>query len=106
MIEQPTRCESMSALALVRAKSPVPIAADQAIFVPEDALNCVRHDAADLMVVGPHETAGITRMLKVAAIAEAAGININLHGLYESGITTHSHLQVAACISNLDDGNQ
>ena len=42
----------------------------------------------------------------ISAIAEAAGINICLHGLYESGITTCATLQAAVTIPNVDDGNQ
>ena len=45
-------------------------------------------------------------MRKAAAVAEAAGLNICLHGVYESGITTCASNQVAATIPNLDDGNQ
>ena len=41
-----------------------------------------------------------------AAIAEAAGVNICLHGVFESGITTCAANQAAATIPNLDDGNQ
>ena len=45
-------------------------------------------------------------MRKAAAVAEARGLNICLHGVYESGITTCASNQVAATIPNLDDGNQ
>jgi muconate cycloisomerase len=45
-------------------------------------------------------------MRKAAAVAEAAGLNICLHGVYESGITTCASNQVAATVPNLDDGNQ
>lgn len=105
-IEQPTRHESMSALAHVKAASPVPIAADQAVFSPEDVYDVCRHNAADIIVLGLHETGGILRFVKAAAIAEAAGLNICLHGLYETGITTCATNQAAAVLANLDDGNQ
>ena len=59
-----------------------------------------------MIVLGVHETGGISRFCKAAAIAEAAGINICLHGLYETGITTCAMNQVATTIANLDDGNQ
>jgi L-alanine-DL-glutamate epimerase-like enolase superfamily enzyme len=105
-IEQPTNCESVSALAQVRANSPVAIAADQLVFTPYDAYNVCRANAADLIVLGLHETGGLLRFSKVAHIAEAAGIDICIHGLYETGITTCAANQVAATIPNLDDGNQ
>ena len=105
-VEQPTNCESVAALAQVRANSPVAIAADQLVFTPYDAYNVCRENAADLIVLGLHETGGLLRFSKVAHIAEAAGIDICIHGLYETGITTCAANQVAATLPNLDDGNQ
>jgi len=105
-IEQPTNCESVAALAQVHANSPVAIAADQLVFTPYDAYNVCRENAADLIVLGLHETGGLLRFSKVAHIAEAAGIDICIHGLYETGITTCAANQVAATLPNLDDGNQ
>jgi len=105
-IEQPTRSDSLAALAHVKAASPVAIAADQLVFTPEDVYEVCRRQAADVIVLGLHETDGIGRLCKAAAIAEAAGVNVCLHGLYESGITTCASNQVGATLNNLDDGNQ
>ncbi len=90
VVEQPTHCESVAALAQVRATSPIPISADQAVFTPFDAYDVCRQQAADLIVVGLYETGGLTRFAKVAHIAEAAGINVCIHGLFETGITALS----------------
>lgn len=106
VVEQPTDCESIAALAQVRANSPIAISADQSVFTPFDAYDVCRQQAADLIVIGLHETGGLTRLSKVAHIAEAAGINICIHGLFETGITTCASNQIAATIPNLDDGNQ
>ena len=105
-IEQPTNAESISALAQVRANSPIAIAADQSVFTSYDAFNICREKAADLIVLGLHETGGLAPFRKIAHIAEAAGIDICLHGLYETGITTCAANQVGSTIRNLDDGNQ
>ncbi|MCP3689283.1 MAG: mandelate racemase/muconate lactonizing enzyme family protein [Gammaproteobacteria bacterium] len=105
-IEQPTNCESITALAQVRANSPVAIAADQLVFTPQDAFNVCREKAADLIVLGLHETGGLLRFSKASHVAEAAGIDVCIHGLYETGITTCAANQVAATLPNLDDGNQ
>lgn len=105
-LEQPTNSDSLAALAQVKAASSIPIAADQLVFTPEDVYEVCRAQAADLIVLGPHETGGISRFLKAAAIAEAAGLNVCLHGLYETGITTCVCNQIGASLTNLDDGNQ
>jgi L-alanine-DL-glutamate epimerase-like enolase superfamily enzyme len=106
VVEQPTHCESVAALAQVRANSPISISADQSVFTPFEAFEVCRQRAADLVVVGLHETGGLVRFSKVAHIVEAAGLNICLHGLYETGITTCASNQIAATIPNLDDANQ
>ena len=98
--------ESPAALARLRRVSPVPIAADQMVSTPQQVFEVCRHEAADVIVLGIHETGGLGGMRKAAAVAEAAGLNICLHGVYESGITTCASNQVAATVPNLDDGNQ
>ncbi len=105
-VEQPVSSDSLPALAQVSASSPIPISADQAVFGPGDVFDVCRQGAADVIVLGLHEAGGFTRFRKAAAIAEAAGVNICLHGLHESGITTCAANQAAATIPNLDDGNQ
>ena len=105
-VEQPTHCESISTLAQVRANSPVAIAADQAVFTPYDAYDVCREKAADLIVLGLHETGGVARFRKTAHVAEAADIDICIHGLYETGITTVASHHAAVTLPNLDDGNQ
>lgn len=106
MVEQPTNAESIAALAQVRERSPIAIAADQLVFTPQDAYDVCREKAADMITLGLHETGGIARFRKVAHIAEAAGIDICIHGLYETGISTTAANQVGATLPNLDDGNQ
>jgi muconate cycloisomerase len=105
-IEQPCNAESISALGQIRAGSPIAIAADQLVFTPHEAFEICARRAADLIVIGPHETGGLARMADVARIAEAAGLTICLHGLYETGITTCAAHQLAAACANIDDGNQ
>ena len=106
VIEQPTDSKSLAALKHVKETSPIAIAADQVIFTPEDVFEVCRNQAADLIVLGLHEAGGVSQFCKAAAIAETAGLNICIHGIYETGITTCASNQVAATLKNLDDGNQ
>ncbi len=105
-IEQPTPSDSLSAMLRLKTCGTVPLAADQMVFTPEDVFSVCATKAADLIVLGLHETGGIGRFVQAAAIAAAGGLNICLHGLYETGITTCASNQVGAVIANLDDGNQ
>ncbi len=45
-------------------------------------------------------------MLKAAAVAEAAGVRLCIHGTVETGITACANHQAALAIANIDDGNQ
>ena len=105
-IEQPTPASSIDALAHVKASVDVPIAADQSVLTAADVHDVCRRRAADIVVLGLHECGGIVPLRKAAAVAEAAGLNLCLHGVFESGITTCATNQAAATIANLDDGNQ
>src|SRR5262245_61482350 len=105
-IEQPTPSGSIAALAHVKRSVAIPIAADQCVYTPNDVYEICRQQAADLIVLGLHETGGIGGLRKAAAVAEAAGLNICLHGVFESGITTCASYQAALTLPNLDDGNQ
>ena len=106
MFEQPCDHRSLQALRQIRENSPVAIAADQSVFDAADVYNAVRMGAADLIVLGLHETGGVVPFIEAAAVAAAAGINICLHGVHETGITTCASNHAAAVITNLDDGNQ
>ena len=106
-IEQPIPGRTGSeGLARLRAVTDIPIAADQTVYSADDAHDICRNRAADVIVLGLHETCGVVRFRKAAAVAEAAAVNICLHGVFETGITTCASNQVAATINNMDDGNQ
>jgi muconate cycloisomerase len=106
-IEQPLPARAGSAaLAKLRASTGIPIAADQTVYSPDDVYDICRSDAADVITLGMHETGGAGRYRKAAAVAEAAGLNVCIHGVFETGITTCATNQVASTIPNLDDGNQ
>jgi L-alanine-DL-glutamate epimerase-like enolase superfamily enzyme len=106
-IEQPVPGRTGSeGLSRLRAVTSIPIAADQTAYSADDVFELCRNRAADVIVLGLHETCGVLRFRKAAAVAEAAGVNICLHGVFETGITTCASNQVAATLGNMDDGNQ
>lgn len=105
-IEQPTPSWSLPALAQVKKSVGVAIAADQAVFTLNDVYEVCRMQAADVIVIGPREIGGIQPMVKAAAIAEAAGINVCIHSSFTTGITTCAEYHIGKFIPNLDIGNQ
>ena len=106
MIEQPVDSSALAALSQLRNSVDTPIAADQAVHTIHDVFEICQKQAADLIVLGLHECGGILNFIKASSIAEAAGLNVCIHGNFESGITTCAAHQAALTIPNLDDANQ
>ena len=106
MIEQPCNHMNINVLKQIKDLNKVSIGVDQSVFNLNDLFQIALLNAADLVILGLHETGGIGGLKKAAAVAESAGLNICIHGLHETGITTCAANQVAATIPNLDDGNQ
>ena len=105
-IEQPTTGQSIQALRQVKDAVSVPIAADQAVFTIADVYEVCRQRAADVIVLSPHECGGLLAFKKAAAVAEAAGISICLHGQSVTGVTDCAQHQIGLTLPNLTDGNQ
>ena len=105
-IEQPTVSFSIPAMAQVRQAVGIPIVADQAAFTLYDVYEICRQQAADMICIGPREIGGVQPMMKVAAVAESAGLKICIHSSFTTGITTCAEHHIALAIPNLDDGNQ
>jgi muconate cycloisomerase len=105
-IEQPTPLMSVAALRQVKESVGVPIAADQAVFTPADVFEICRQRAADVIVLSPHEAGGLLAFGKAAAIAEAAGVPVCLHGQSVSGITDAAQHHLGLRTVNLTAGNQ
>jgi len=105
-IEQPTPLQSIAALRQVKEAVSVPIAADQAVFTPADVYEICRQRAADVIVLSPHEAGGLLAFGKAAAIAEAAGVPVCLHGQGVSSITDAAQHHLGLRTANLTAGNQ
>ncbi|HAD28410.1 MAG TPA: hypothetical protein DCF96_07080 [Rhodobacteraceae bacterium] len=107
MVEQPVSAVAgVPALKALKQSCSVPIAADQSVYTLEEAHAMCSSGAASLLTVGLHETGGILGFRRVAAIAQVFDINVCIHGVWETGITTCASIQAASGVPNLDDGNQ
>ena len=95
--EQPVRMDDLEAARFVRAHVDVPIALDETVRGPREALAAAKAGACDILVVKLMKTGGILNALKVNAIAEAAGISVMMGNMGESslGLAAHFHLNVA-----------
>jgi muconate cycloisomerase len=101
LFEQPTRRGDHEAMALVRRRSPVPIMADESVFTPPDALEVIRHGAADVLSLYPGKHGGIRQTQQIAKLAEAAGIPCTIGSNLEREVATAAMAHVTACTANI-----
>jgi len=91
-IEQPVARRDLRGMAEIRrAAGGVPVMADEAIFTLQDAYAIAEARAADAFCIKLYKLGGITPAKKIAAIAEAANIQLNCGGL-----AAQSQLEAAA----------
>lgn len=97
-LEQPLPRTQLEGLARLRNKLDVPIFVDESVFTPEDALRVAQAGACDTIVLKLYKCGGITGAQRVAHVAAAAGIGVNVGGTAQG-----SQLEAAAaahlCVS-------
>ncbi|MCD6444104.1 muconate cycloisomerase [Candidatus Bathyarchaeota archaeon] len=84
-LEQPVPTWDYEGLRRIVSMSPIPVAVDESVFSHYDLFKLLSMDALDLVVLKLAKS-GIVGNLKIAALAEAAGIDLFASGMTESGV--------------------
>lgn len=109
LVEQPVPADDLPGLARVRDRVSVPVAADEAVFTPADAMAVVRAGAADVLNVKLGKS-GPLAVAEVAAIADAANLELMVGCMLESAVGIHASAHVVAGLGTFDyvdlDGNR
>jgi L-alanine-DL-glutamate epimerase-like enolase superfamily enzyme len=82
-VEEPVRRDDLAACRFVRERVDVPIALDESVRGPREALAAVRAGACDIINVKLMKCGGILNALKVNAIAEAGGVALHVGSMGE-----------------------
>jgi L-alanine-DL-glutamate epimerase-like enolase superfamily enzyme len=95
--EEPVPHWNNSGLRWVREKSPIPVMADESLFDHHDAFRLASMGACDYFNIKLCKAGGIHLALKIAAIAEAAGMKCQLGSMHETrlGMSANAHLALA-----------
>jgi muconate cycloisomerase len=101
LAEQPLPAWNIQGMARLRARSTVPLMADECVFSIHDMLDVARAGAADVVSLKLVKHGGLLMMRDVAAVAQAAGIGLYGGCLLESSIGAAAHLQVFAGLRDL-----
>jgi len=99
-VEQPVPDFDVQGLAQVRRAVSVPIAADEACTDVRSALELIKADACDVLVVYPSEAGGLRRAHQIGALADAAGKWCTIGSWAELGVATIGNAHVVASSSN------
>ncbi len=101
LVEQPLPAWNVAGMARVRARSAVPLMADECVFSTHDMLGVAQSAAADVVSLKLVKHAGLLNLHKVAVVAEAAGIGLYGGCLLESSIGAAAHLHAFAGLRDL-----
>jgi muconate cycloisomerase len=104
LVEQPLPAWNVAGMARIRARSSVPLMADECVFSTHDMLHVAQCAAADVVSLKLVKHAGLLNLRDVAAVAEAAGIGLYGGCLLESSIGAAAHLHAFAGLRTLDWG--
>jgi muconate cycloisomerase len=101
LFEQPTRRGDHLAMAEVRQRSGIPIMADESVFTPQDALDVIRHQAADVLSLYPGKHGGLRATQAIAKLAEAAGVPCTIGSNLEREVATAAMAHITVCTANI-----
>jgi len=98
LLEQPLAAADVAALGRVRAASPIPIAADEAVCDEDAAARLLDAGAADLFVVKPAALGGLRAAGRIARSARRAGVGVVVTSFLDSSLGIATALHFAASL--------
>ncbi len=101
LVSQPVSRFDMDGLSMVRKAVATPILADECVFGPEDVMEVVRREAADMINIKVMKSGGIYNSKKMANIAEMADLPCLIGSMIELGPGTNAsaHFMTATKIA-------
>ncbi|MEX2446377.1 MAG: o-succinylbenzoate synthase [Dehalococcoidia bacterium] len=101
LIEQPVAAGDVEALARVRERASMPIAADEAMLDPATRARVLETRAADLVVLKPMLLGGLRPAFAVARDAAARGLGAIVTTTFDSSVGTAASLHLAAALAGI-----
>ena len=98
-VEQPT--EGIDAMAAITRAVDVPVIVDEGCWSPQDANEVVRRGSADVISIYFTKASGLYRSMKIGAVAQAAGLPVNVNGSLEGGVGNAANLHLSAALEGV-----
>ncbi|HEY2023318.1 muconate/chloromuconate family cycloisomerase [Paraburkholderia sp.] len=104
LVEQPVA--SAAALARLMRRFPVALMADEVLQGPESAFDIAKNGGADVFAIKIEQSGGLFAAQRVAAIADAAGIELYGGTMLEGAFSTVASAHLFASFANLQWGTE
>jgi L-alanine-DL-glutamate epimerase-like enolase superfamily enzyme len=102
-LEQPVSAEFPDAMAMLTARSTIPVVAHESIFSVRDGYQAVIGRWAHIWALTPSTHGGLVRTIDLIGLARAAGIPLLLGSTVELGVATAFLAQIAAAFDEIVD---
>ncbi|MDH0680998.1 muconate/chloromuconate family cycloisomerase [Achromobacter animicus] len=104
LVEQPVA--SAAALARLMRRFPVALMADEVLQGPDTAFEIARQHGADVFAIKIEQNGGLFEAQRVAAIADAAGIELYGGTMLEAAVSTVASAHLFASLAHLQWGTE
>lgn len=98
--EQPLPRTNLNGLAKIRQTVQTPIAVDESVWTPQEAMEVCKRNAADVINIKLTRVGGLNRAKKIADIAQSAFLKANIGCEFEFGVATAAKVQLALILEN------
>lgn len=105
-VEQPVREYPLAQMAEVRARSPIPIAANEGLWTQAEAYDRIAGRVADVYCFGPYWTGSLASFRHLALLAAQLGLMVCKHTHGELGVTAAACQHALLTLPNVVDGHQ
>jgi len=99
--EQPVVAWDIAGLKTVRNASPVPVCADESLFLPRDAMKLIQAGACDYFNIKLMKAGGMMNSVRIAHIADAANIRCMVGCMLETRLALTAGAHVVASQRNI-----
>jgi L-alanine-DL-glutamate epimerase-like enolase superfamily enzyme len=95
LFEQPVARDDLEGMRFVREHISVPVAADESVFTPADAVRVIRSGCADIINIKTMKS-GLLGALDIAAVARSAHMELMIGCMLESTLSKSASVHMAA----------
>jgi L-Ala-D/L-Glu epimerase len=100
-VEQPVVAWDIAGLKAVRNESPIPVCADEALFLPQDAMKLIKAEACDYFNIKLMKAGGMTNSIRIAHLADAANMRCMVGCMLETRLALTAGAHVVASQRNI-----